>query len=168
MALDPRKLDPRQLVPGSLNDGLGAARGFMDEFKAFISRGNVVDLAVGIIIGAAFSGIVKSLVDDVIMPPIGLLLGGVDFSNFFFTLSGPVTQTLEQAKAAGATTLRYGVFINALLNFVIVGFAVFLLVKNVNRFIRKEVAAAPPPPPPKSDLLLEEIRDLLKQQAQTK
>ena len=117
------------------------------EFREFILRGNVVDMAVGIIIGAAFVAIVKSLVDDVIMPPIGLLLGNVDFTNFFAVLKagkapGPY-ETLAQAKAAGAVTVNYGIFLNTLISFLVVAFCVFMLVKNVNR-MRKEPAPAEP------------------------
>ncbi len=130
------------------------------EFKAFISRGNVVDLAVGIILGAAFTTIVKSLVDDIIMPPVGKIMGGVDFSNFFLTLSEGDFATLAAAKAAGAVTMNYGLFINAVINFLIVAGAVFVLVKNVNRF-KKAEAAAPAAPTP-TEALLSEIRDLLK------
>ena len=134
----------------------------LKEFKAFISRGNVIDLAVGIIIGAAFTGIVNSLVNDIIMPPIGVILGKVDFSNMFLTLAGTGGYpSVAAAKAAGAATLNFGLFINAVVNFLIVAFAVFILVKQVNRFWRKEEAA--PTPPPRSEVLLEEIRDLLKQ-----
>jgi large conductance mechanosensitive channel len=131
----------------------------LNEFKQFISRGNVIDLAVGIIIGAAFTSIVNSLVSDIIMPPIGYVMGGVDFSDFFITISEGSFKTLAEAKAAGATTINYGIFLNALLNFLIVSAAVFILVKNVNRFKKKEEAAAAGPS--KSELLLEEIRDLL-------
>ncbi len=118
------------------------------EFKTFIMRGNVVDMAVGIIIGAAFTSIVKSLVDDVIMPPIGLLLGNIDFSNFFIVLkdgtkiSGPYA-TLAAAKAAGAVTLSYGLFINTIISFLIVAFAVFVMIKQVNRFKSEPLPAAP-------------------------
>lgn len=133
----------------------------LKEFKEFISRGNVVDLAVGIIIGAAFTGIVTSLVNDVIMPPVGLLMGGIDFSNLFLTLKGSGDYaTLKAAKEAGAVTINYGVFLNTVINFLIVAGAVFILVKQVNRFKRTEAAA--PAAPTKSELLLEEIRDLLK------
>ncbi|MEW5796234.1 MAG: large conductance mechanosensitive channel protein MscL [Candidatus Zixiibacteriota bacterium] len=119
------------------------------EFREFAVKGNVVDMAVGIIIGAAFGAIVRSLVDDVIMPPIGLLLGNVDFSNLFIVLkhgttAGPFA-SLADAKAAGAVTLNYGMFINTVISFLIVAFAVFILVKNVNRMKReKEVAPAAP------------------------
>lgn len=132
----------------------------LKEFKEFISRGNVIDLAVGIIIGASFTTIVKSLVDDIIMPPLGKLMGGVDFSDFFINLSDGEFATLASAKAAGAVTINYGVFINAIINFVIVAAAVFILVKNVNRF-KKAEAAAPTPPTP-TEALLTDIRDLLK------
>ena len=119
------------------------------EFREFILRGNVMDMAVGIIIGAAFGGIVKSLVDDVIMPPIGLLLGHVDFSNMFAVLKegktpGPYL-SVAAAKAAGATTLNFGVFVNTIINFVIVGFAIFMMFKGVNRLRRpKSVPAGEP------------------------
>ena len=116
----------------------------LSEFKTFIMRGNVVDLAVGVIIGAAFGTIVTSLVNDVLMPPIGRVLGGVDFKDFFISLSGQSFPTLAAAKAAGAPTLNYGVFLNAVINFAIVAFAVFLLVQQVNRLIPKPVAPAAP------------------------
>jgi large conductance mechanosensitive channel len=133
------------------------------EFKKFAVRGNVVDLAVGVIIGASFTSIVNSLVNDMIMPPIGLALGGVDFSNFFLVLKGDEYPSLKAAQDAGAVSINYGVFINAVINFLIVAFAVFILVKQVNRF-RKQEAAAPaePPAPTTSEKLLTEIRDLLK------
>lgn len=132
------------------------------EFRDFTMRGNVIDLAVGIILGAAFTTIVNSLVNDIIMPPLGLLIGGLDFSNFFVTLKGGSYPTPEAAKAAGAVTLNYGLFINAVLRFVIVAFAIFLLIKQVNRLrLEKSAEAAPPPPPPREEVLLTEIRDLL-------
>jgi len=132
------------------------------EFRDFAMRGNVIDLAVGIILGAAFTTIVNSLVNDIIMPPLGLLIGGLDFSNFFITLKGGAYPTPEAAKAAGAVTLNYGLFINAVLRFVIVAFAIFILVRQVNR-LRWETSKeeAPPPPPPREEVLLTEIRDLL-------
>jgi large conductance mechanosensitive channel len=133
------------------------------EFRDFAVRGNVIDMAVGIIIGAAFGTIVKSLVSDVIMPPIGILLGNVDFADFFITLSGQSQPTLEAAKKAGAVTLNYGAFINTVISFVIVAFCVFLLVKQMNRLKKKEEEK--PTAPPKQEVLLEEIRDLLKSQA---
>jgi large conductance mechanosensitive channel len=134
------------------------------EFREFAMRGNVVDLAVGIIIGAAFTTIVNSLVNDLIMPPIGVLIGGIDFSSFFVTLKGGSYPTLEAAKAAGAVTMNYGLFINAVIRFVIVAFAIFILVKQINRLNREPPAAEPPPPPEPSreEVLLAEIRDLLK------
>jgi large conductance mechanosensitive channel len=132
------------------------------EFRDFAVRGNVIDMAVGIIIGAAFGTIVKSLVSDVIMPPIGILLGNVDFADFFITLSGQSQPTLEAAKKAGAVTLNYGAFINTVISFVIVAFCVFLLVKQMNRLKKKEEEK--PAEPPKQEVLLEEIRDLLKSQ----
>src|SRR5258707_14628522 len=110
----------------------------LKEFKEFISRGSVVDLAVGVIIGAAFIGIVNSLVNDVIMPPIGLLLGGVDFSNFFATLKGGAYPTLEAAKAGAAVAINYGLFVDAVIRFLIVAFAIFILVKHINRRRRPE------------------------------
>ena len=133
------------------------------EFREFAMRGNVVDLAVGIILGAAFTTIVNSLVNDLIMPPLGLAIGGIDFSNFFVTLKGGSYPTLEAAKAAGAVTVNYGLFINAVIRFVIVAFAIFLLVKQINRMRwqeAKEVPAAPPMPA-REEVLLAEIRDLL-------
>lgn len=136
------------------------------EFKDFISRGNVLDLAVGIIIGGAFTTIVSSMVDDVLMPVIGLLLQGIDFSNLFVNLKDPLDNafvTIKDAKAAGVATLNYGLFINAVIKFMIVAFAVFMLVKNVNRFMKKpDAAPATPPAPPEDVVLLREIRDLLR------
>lgn len=136
----------------------------LKEFKAFAMRGNVVDMAVGIIIGAAFGSIVKSLVDDVIMPPVGLLLGNVDFSELFFVLKeGAIAApyaSVVAAKEAGAVTLNYGLFVNALVSFIIVAFAVFLLVRTINRLKKEEPAA--PPATPEEVLLLREIRDALK------
>ena len=135
---------------------------WIEEFQSFIMRGNVVDLAVGIIIGAAFTAIVGSLVKDLFNPIIGLLLGGIDFSNIFITLKGPSTPTLEAAKAAGAVTLNVGLFLNAVIQFVIVAFAVFWMVKVLSALQRKkEAAPAAPPAPSKSEVLLTEIRDLL-------
>ena len=134
----------------------------LTEFKKFISRGNVIDMAVGIIIGAAFTGIVKSLVDDVIMPPIGVIMGGIDFKDYFVSLSGEHYETLAAAQAAGAATLNYGLFINNVVNFLIVAFAVFMLIKQVHRFKQKE-EESPTVAPPRQEVLLEEIRDLMKQ-----
>ncbi|PKK83217.1 MAG: large conductance mechanosensitive channel protein MscL [candidate division Zixibacteria bacterium HGW-Zixibacteria-1] len=122
----------------------------MKEFKDFAVKGNVVDMAVGIIIGAAFGTIVKSLVSDIIMPPIGLLLGNVDFSNLFIVLKhgAEVVQyaTLADAQAGGAVTLNYGMFINTVISFLIVAFAIFFLVKNINRMKRQQEEAPPPSP----------------------
>lgn len=134
----------------------------LQEFKAFIARGNVIDLAVGIIMGVAFTTIVNSLVNDIIMPPIGVILGGVDFSEYYINLSGGEYPNLAAAKAAGAATINYGVFINAIINFLIIAFAVFLLVKQVNRFMKRPEAK--PAAPPRSEVLLEEIRDTLRAQ----
>ncbi len=114
------------------------------EFKDFIARGNVVDLAVGFIIGLAFGKIVSSLVNDIIMPPIGLLLGKVDFNNLFINLSGKPYATLAAAKEAGAATINYGVFINTIIEFLIIAFVVFLLVKQINKLMKPAEPAAPP------------------------
>jgi len=142
----------------------------LSEFKQFVMRGNVLDMAVGIIIGAAFGTIVSSFVADVLMPPIGLALGGIDFANMFVTLTegakaaGPYASVAE-AKAAGAVTINYGVFVNAVVSFLIVAFCVFLLVKTVNNMRQQE----PPTPaaPTPTEALLAEIRDLLKRSAST-
>ncbi len=140
--------------------------GMLKEFKEFAVKGNVVDMAVGIIIGGAFGTIVKSLVSDVIMPPIGLLLGGVDFSNLYVVLGEGSYESLDAAKEAGAATINYGVFINNVISFLIVAFAVFLLVKAINSLKRKEEEKpAPPPGPSAEEKLLTEIRDVLKQRA---
>jgi large conductance mechanosensitive channel len=133
----------------------------LKEFKEFAMRGNVVDLAVGVIIGAAFGKIVTSIVNDVLMPPIGLLLGKVDFANLFVNLSDkPTPPTVAAAKAAGIPTLNYGMFLNNVLDFVIVAFVIFIIVKQINRF-QRPAEAAPPPGPTKEEQLLTEIRDLL-------
>jgi large conductance mechanosensitive channel len=132
---------------------------WVDEFTAFILRGSVVDLAVGIIIGAAFTGVVNSLVKDVFNPLIGLLIGGVDFSNVFVTLSGQHYDSLADAQKAGAATLNIGLFINAVIQFVIVGFAIFWVVKALTRLHLRDDAK---PLPTKTELLLTEIRDLMK------
>ncbi|HJZ65526.1 MAG TPA: large conductance mechanosensitive channel protein MscL [Candidatus Acidoferrum sp.] len=116
----------------------------LKEFKEFAMRGNVMDMAVGIIIGAAFGKIVSSAVDDILMPPLGRLLGRVDFSNLFLNLGDKSYESLAAAKAAGAPTLNYGVFFNAIINFLIVAFAVFLLVRMVNKWVAKPAAAAAP------------------------
>ena len=117
----------------------------LKEFKEFAMRGNVLDMAVGIVVGAAFGGIVTSLVNDILMPPIGLLLGKVDFSNLFITLTGRHFDSVAQAKAAGAATLNYGLFMNTVINFLIVSLAIFLLVRQVNR-LRAKPAPAPAGP----------------------
>jgi large conductance mechanosensitive channel len=134
----------------------------LKEFRDFAMRGNVLDMAVGIILGAAFGKIVSSMVSDIIMPPIGLLMGKVDFSNLFIDLSGASHPSLSAAKAAGAATINYGVFINTVIDFVIVSFAIFLLVRQVNRLVKKEAAPAAPPGPTPQEKLLAEIRDILK------
>ena len=131
------------------------------EFRDFAVRGNVIDLAVGLTLGVAFTSIVTSLVNDLLMPPIGLLLGGIDFSDFFVTIKGQPYPTVAAAKAAGAVTINYGLFINAVIKFVIVAFAVFLLVKQINRMKLNVAPAAAGPS--KTDQLLTEIRDLLKE-----
>jgi large conductance mechanosensitive channel len=140
----------------------------LKEFKEFVMRGNVMDMAVGIIIGAAFGAIVTSLVNDVIMPPVGLLLGGADFSSLFVLLkpgtkAPPPYASVADAKIAGAVTLNIGLFINAVISFVILAFAIFMIVKAVNRIRRAE--PPPPAPPTPSEALLTEIRDLLKKRA---
>ena len=133
----------------------------LKEFKEFAMRGSVVDLAVGVVIGAAFGKIVTSLVDDIIMPPIGLALGGVDFSNFFFVIKGDrAVDTLTAAKAAKHVTINYGLFINAVINFLIVAFVLFLLIRQINKLAPPPVAAEPVTP--EDVLLLREIRDSLK------
>ncbi len=140
--------------------------GIIDEFKEFAIKGNMVDMAVGIIIGGAFGTIVSSLVDDIIMPPIGLLLGGIDFSNLFVNLSENEYASLAAAKEAGAPVIAYGNFINNVISFLIVAWAVFLLVKGMNTLKKKaEEAPEAPVEPPRQELLLEEIRDALKSRA---
>ncbi len=132
----------------------------LKEFREFAMRGSVIDLAVGVIIGAAFGKIVTSLVNDIVMPPIGLLLGGIDFSNFFITLSGDAYPSLAAAQEAGAVTLNYGVFINTVIQFVIVALAIFIVIKQINRLKREQPPA--PAAPPRQEVLLEEIRDAIK------
>ena len=137
-----------------------------EEFKKFAVRGNVVDLAVGVIIGASFTGIVNSLVKDVIMPPIGLALGGVDFSNFFFVIKGDRTvDTLAAAAAAKDVTINYGLFINAVINFLIVAFVLFLLLRQMNKLVAPKPSTEAAPPTSEEILLLREIRDGLKARA---
>ena len=131
--------------------------GMMQEFKSFAMRGNVVDMAVGIVIGGAFGKIVSSFVADVIMPPIGLIIGGVDFTNLAITIKAAVGD-------AAAVTINYGKFIQTLLDFLIVAFAIFMVIKGMNSLKKKEEEApAPPAEPPKEEILLTEIRDLLKE-----
>src|SRR6266446_6014399 len=139
----------------------------LQEFKKFAMRGNVVDLAIGVIIGAAFGKIIDSLVNDVIMPVIGRLTGGLDFTNYFIGLTPAASQapTYDAAKKAGAT-LGYGTFITVSVNFIIIAFVLFLMIRGINRIIKKEEATPPPPAPPtKEQELLAEIRDLLKARA---
>jgi large conductance mechanosensitive channel len=132
------------------------------EFRTFVMRGNVVDLAVGVIIGASFTGIVNSLVKDVLMPPVGLLLGGIDFSNFYVVLKGnhAAYPSLKAATDAGAVTLNYGLFINTILNFLIVAFVLFPLLRQINR-LKSPPPDAPPAEVPQDVQLLREIRDAL-------
>jgi large conductance mechanosensitive channel len=134
------------------------------EFKTFAMRGNMIDLAVGVVVGAAFTGIINSLVSDIITPPLGLALGGLDFSNYFLVLKGGGPYpTLAAAQAAGAVTLNYGSLGNAILRFLIVAAALFLVVRQINRLIApKPVAPGEPTPPPEEILLLREIRDSVK------
>jgi len=132
----------------------------LSEFKAFALRGNVIDLAVGVIIGTAFTGIVNSLVSDLLMPPLGMLLGGIDFSDFFLVLKGPHPDTLAAAKTAGAVTINYGVFLNVIIRFIIVAFSVFLLVRWINRLFT--ATKSTPAAPTATEVLLREIRDELK------
>lgn len=137
----------------------------LKEFKEFAMKGNMVDLAVGVIIGAAFGAIVSSLVDDVFMPLIGLIIGGVDFTNMFIVLGDPgdaVLNSLAQAQEAGIATLNIGLFINALVKFIIIAFVLFLVIRGINSMRKKEKAApAAPPAPSTEEKLLVEIRDLL-------
>ena len=134
----------------------------VQEFKEFILRGNAMDMAVGIILGAAFSTVVGSLVQDVIMPPIGFLMGGVDFSSLFFSLTGEDYPNLQAAKDAGAPVIGIGTFLNAVINLLVVGFAVFMLVKAVNKLNRAKEEEPAPEEPAADVQLLTEIRDLLK------
>jgi large conductance mechanosensitive channel len=133
----------------------------LKEFRDFAMRGNVLDMAIGVIIGGAFGKIVSSLVSDVLMPPIGLLLGKVDFTSLFLNMSGTPQPSLAAAKAAGAPTLNYGVFLQSVFDFIIIAFVIFMLVKQVNRF-KKEAPPAPPAGPTNEEKLLMEIRDALK------
>ena len=135
---------------------------FISDFKAFAMRGNIIDMAVGVIIGIAFGQIVTSLVNDVIMPPIGLLLGNVNFSDLYIDLSGKGYLSLAAAKAAGAPVIAYGAFINTIINFIIIALVVFLMVRMITKMAKKEEKGAPPAAPTKEVQLLTEIRDLLK------
>lgn len=137
----------------------------LNEFKKFAMRGNVVDMAVGIIIGAAFGKIISSIVNDVVMPPIGMFMGGVDFSNLFIDLSGAGYASLALAEEAGAPLIKYGVFINTVLDFLIVAFAIFMVIKGMNKLKKKEEEAPAEPPKPSPEVeLLTEIRDSLRNQ----
>ena len=137
-----------------------------NEFKKFAIQGNALDLAIGVIIGAAFGKIVSSLVEDVLMPPLGLIIGKVDFSNLFLSLTGHHYDSLAAARAAGAPTLNYGVFLNNIINFLIVAFAIFILVQQINRLRAapeaKAEKPAAPPEPSEEVKLLSQIRDLLR------
>ena len=137
---------------------------WLTEFRAFIMRGSAVDLAVGMIVGAAFSGVVNSLVKDVINPVLGLLVGGINFSDIFFTLNGQHYANLADAQHAGAPTLNLGLFINALISFIIIGFAIFWAVKALTRL--RLHGEASPAGPTRTEVLLEEIRDALKDRPQ--
>jgi len=140
----------------------------LTEFKEFALRGNVVDMAVGIIIGAAFSTIVKSLVDDIIMPPVGVITGGVDFADMFIPLNGAHYDSLAAARQAGAPTVNIGLFINNVISFLIVAFVLFMAIKMMNQLHRKqEEEPASEPPPSREVQLLEEIRDVLVKDART-
>jgi large conductance mechanosensitive channel len=134
----------------------------LSEFKAFAMRGNVIDMAVGIVIGAAFGRIVSSFVNDVLMPPIGLLMGNVDFTNLFVNLGDAAHATIAAAEEAGAPILKYGLFIQTIVDFVIVAFAIFMAIRMMNRLKKEEEAApAAPPEPSAEEKLLTEIRDAL-------
>lgn len=133
----------------------------LKEFKEFAMKGNVMDLAVAVIIGGAFGKIITSLVEDIIMPLVGLLLGKVDFTNLFISLSGGTFLTLEEARKAGATTLNYGLFINNIVNFLIIALSIFLVIRALIKMKRKE-DEVPPAEPPAQEVLLTEIRDILK------
>ena len=138
----------------------------LKEFKDFAMRGNVVDMAVGIILGLAFGKIVTSFVNDILMPPIGMIIGNLDFTNLFITLSEGTFATLDAAKEAGAATINYGVWLNTVIDFLIVAFAIFMVIRQMNRLKKKEEEKPPAPPEPsKEELLLTDIRDLLKSQS---
>ena len=139
------------------------SKGFIKEFGEFIKKGNVVDMAVGVVIGSAFGAIVTSVVNDIIMPLISLITGGLDFSNWFVALDGNKYATLEEATTAGAATLNYGNLISVILNFLIVALCIFLVIKDMNKFKKKEEEKKEEAPKKPDDVvLLEEIRDLLK------
>jgi large conductance mechanosensitive channel len=131
----------------------------VQEFKEFAVKGNAVDLAVGVVLGAAFGGVVTSLVDDVLMPPLGFLFGGVDFTNLFWTLGSGEYATLEAAKEAGAATVNYGSFIQSIVSFLLVAFALFLFIRAMNRLRREKEEPGTPPSIPEDVALLREIRD---------
>lgn len=131
-----------------------------EEFRKFAMRGSVIDLAVGVVIGASFTAIINSLVKDIIMPPIGLLLGGIDFSNLFLPLKGAHAATLQASQAAGAVTINYGLFLNTIINFIIIAFVLFMIVRQINRLTTPK--EAPAAVIPEDVQLLREIRDLLK------
>lgn len=135
------------------------------EFREFINRGNVIDLAVAVVLGAAFGAVVNSFVQDILMPILGLLTGGINFNSLYINLSGKSFESYAAAKAAGAAVIGYGALIQAIITFVIIAWAVFLIVKAVNMASRKQAAEPPPPAPPtKEEVLLAEIRDLLARQ----
>ena len=134
----------------------------LQEFRDFIAKGNVMDLAVAVIIGGAFGAIVISLVNDIIMPVLSIFLGGVDFTNLFVSLDGGSYATLAAAQEAGAATLNYGLFINAIINFLVIGFVIFLLVRQINKMTPKDEPEPAAPAGPTQEELLAEIRDLLK------
>ena len=135
----------------------------IEEFREFIERGNVIELAVAFVMGVAFNAIIKSFVADIIMPLVGLVTGGIDFANRFIVLGAGQFATLADAQEAGAATLNYGVFINAIIEFIIIAFVLFMIVRTYNRMKKKEEEApAAPAEPPRQEVLLEEIRDALK------
>lgn len=153
------------MKPEKLVDLTKANLSMLKEFKDFAMRGNVIDMAIGVIIGAAFGNIVNSLVKDIIMPPIGKIAGDVDFTNLFIVLGDKHFTTLKAAQEAGAATINYGQFINIVINFLIVSFSVFMMVKFFRRHQREEASKPPPPAPPtKEEILLTEIRDILRDQ----
>ena len=139
----------KQFIPGSLEPHLERSKGFLGEFKKFAMRGNVIDLAIGVVIGAAFGKIVNSIVNDVVMAPLGPLLGKMDFKTIFVTLNGSFYPSLEAAKKAGAPVIQVGNFIQVVIEFIIVAFVIFLVVKQINRLTAKKEAE--PPPPDKKD-----------------